>query len=318
MRRLLPVLAAALFATTAFAQGVEVAPLAAPDVFSGGSRDTGLGEDLWKGSSAELARRIMPTIGGKPLSPAGRLLALGEPLAANASVERIPNAAADPALAEVVAETALLTGADDRACQTEQAVAIGRGEVYWLRLRAYCQAIAGQTDAAQLTVTLAQEKARDPVFGRLMTALLVQAEPGDPSARNGLDTALSRRLGLTLPIPASADLPLVLVNEAGLQCAGRSCDLLAAALGQPVSGEARLGLFDGTGKSAAAPGRLAALQVAADRGLVGETGLIAVAILQDAPKTGLPPHDRAAVIRALVKVGLVQDARGLATEGAFE
>mgnify|MGYP001809726472 CR=1 FL=1 len=348
MRRLLPVLAAALLATTAFAQGVEVAPLAAPDVFSGGSRETGLGDDLWKGSSAELARRVMPTIGTKPLSPAGRmlavrllstganapdgagddralaaargraLLALGEPLAANASVERIPNAASDPALAEVVAETALLTGADERACQVEQAVAVGRSEIYWLRLRAYCQAIGGQADAAQLTVTLAQEKARDVVFGRLMTALLVQADPGAPSVRNGLETALSRRLGLALPAPASADLPLVLVNEAGLQCAGRLCELLSAALGEPVNGEARLGLFEGTGKSAAAPGRLAALQVAADRGLVGETGLIAVAILQDAPKTGLPAHDRASVIRALVKVGLVQDARGLATEGMFE
>ena len=75
--KLLPtLLAACLFATVAHGQGVEVAPLTAPDVFSGGARDTGLGSDLWKGASAELARRVMPTLGTKPLSPAARALAV--------------------------------------------------------------------------------------------------------------------------------------------------------------------------------------------------------------------------------------------------
>jgi hypothetical protein len=348
MKLLPPLLAACLIATAAYGQGVEVAPLTAPDVFSGGARDTGVGADLWKGASVQLLRRVLPTIGGKPLTPAGRalavrllstganapegagedralaaargraLLALGEPVLANGSVERIPNPTADPALAEIVAETALLTGADDRACRTEQAVTVGRGEAYWLRLRAFCQAIGGQTDAAQLTLTLAQEKARDAVFGRLMTALLVGSDPGAPSARNGLEAALSRRLNLALPTPVAPEAPTSLVGPAGLQCTGGPCTLYWAALSDTADGADRDEIFAGAGKSTTAPGRLAALQVAADRRLVGETGLIAVAILQDAPKTGLTPHDRAAVIRALVRVGLIEDARFLATEGALQ
>jgi hypothetical protein len=235
MKLIPPLLAACLIATAAFAppalaQGVEVAPLTAPDVFSGGARDTGLGAGLWKGSSAELARRVMPTIGTKPLSPAAKslavrllstganapdgaaedralaaargraLLSLGERAAANASVERIPNLAAEPALAEVAAETALLMEDPERACRIEQGVTVGRGEAYWLRLRAFCQAIAGQTEAAQLTLTLAQEKAKDPTFARLMGALLLGGDPGESSVRTGLEKALSIQLRLAPPV----------------------------------------------------------------------------------------------------------------------
>lgn len=345
MKLLPPLLAACLFATAAWAQGVEVTTLTAPDMFSGGARDTGLGADLWKGASAELAQRVMPTLGTKPLSPAARALAvrvlstganapdgagedrvlaaargrallnLGEPQAANASVERIPNLAAEPVLAEVAAEAALLTGADDRACLVEKGVTIGRGEIYWLRLRSYCQAIAGQADAAQLTLTLAQEKARDAAFGRLMTALLVQGDPGAPSVRTGLETALSRRLGLALPSPAPVPALIDVTGLDALLRAGPPGDLFAAALGEALDGAGRDALFAAPGKSTAAPGRLAALQLAADRGLAGETALIALAITQDAPKTGLLAHDRAAIIRALAKVGLRQDSRAFAFEG---
>lgn len=350
MKLLPPLLAAGLIAVAAapplaFGQGVEVAPLTAPDVFSGGVRDTGLGADLWKGSSAELARRVLPTLGTKPLSPAMRalavrllstganapdgaaedralaaararaLLALGEPVLANLSVERIPNLAAEPALAVIAAEAALLTGADDRACRIEQAVTAGRGELYWLRLRAFCQAIGGQPDAAQLSLTLAQEKARDPVLGRLMTALLVGGEPGAASARNGVEAALSRKLGLALPAPADSPPPVDVTGLDALLAAGPPGDLFAAALGSPVDGAGRDALFAAAGKTTAAPGRLLALQLAAERGLVGETALIVLAIAQDAPKTGLTPHDRAALIRALVRVDLTQDARALAFEG---
>lgn len=345
MKLFAPLLAACLLASTAYAQGVEVAPLTAPDVFSGGARDTGLGVDLWKGSSADLARRVMPTLGSRPLSPAGRalavrllstganapdgagedralaaarakaLLALGEPVSANLSVERIPNLAAEPALAEVAAEAALLTGADDRACRIEQGVTVGRGEAYWLRLRAYCQAVGGEADAAQLSLTLAQEKARDATYGRLMTALLVGGEPGAPSARNGVETALSRKLGLALPAPADSPPPMDVTGLDALLRAGVPGDLYAAALGESVDGAGRDALFAATGKSSAAPGRLIALQLAAERGLVGETALIVLAIAQDAPKTGLTAHDRAALIHALARVGLMQDARAFAFEG---
>ena len=50
--------AALALAGTATAQGVAVTPLAAPDLFSTGAGDTGLGADLWRGASAETFRTV--------------------------------------------------------------------------------------------------------------------------------------------------------------------------------------------------------------------------------------------------------------------
>ncbi len=87
---------------------------------------------------------------------------------------------------------------------------VGRGEIYWLRLRAYCQARTGQADAAQLTFTLAGEKAKDAVYARLMGATLAGVgDPGAASLRNGLDLALSRRLALDLEAARATASPAV-------------------------------------------------------------------------------------------------------------
>jgi hypothetical protein len=84
---------------------------------------------------------------------------------------------------------------------------VGRGGIYWLRLRAFCEARAGQVAAAQLTFTLARERGDDPVYDRLMGPILTGAgDPGPASLRNGLDYALSRQLKLDLA-PAVADAP---------------------------------------------------------------------------------------------------------------
>ncbi|MFN9926095.1 MAG: hypothetical protein ACK53I_04050, partial [Phenylobacterium sp.] len=93
-------------------------------------------------------------------------------------------------------------------CAIAQNLGAGRGETYWLRLRAFCQIEAGQTAQAQLTFDLAQTQARDAVYGRLMAAKLTGSAPGAASLRNGLDLALSRALALDLaparPSPAVA------------------------------------------------------------------------------------------------------------------
>ncbi|MDO9224378.1 MAG: hypothetical protein Q7U20_11795, partial [Caulobacter sp.] len=70
---LLAVLAMAASAP-AIAQ-VEVTPLAAPDYFSLGARDSGLPSDLWRGASPDLVRDLLPTLGRKPMSPAATALA---------------------------------------------------------------------------------------------------------------------------------------------------------------------------------------------------------------------------------------------------
>lgn len=209
---------------------VEVSRLGGLDLFSAGDKtDKSLGPDLWKDSSAEIARAVIPGIGTKPLSPAARrlavrllstganapagagndsalaaararaLLALGEPEAANVSVDRAPNLGASEPLSQVTAEAALLAGNDDKACAVADGLQTGRDGLYWIKLRPFCEAIAGKP-SAQLSLTLALEKAKDPVYARLMTALVAGAgDPGAASDRNGLERALSRRLNLTLP-----------------------------------------------------------------------------------------------------------------------
>ncbi|WP_293903776.1 hypothetical protein [Phenylobacterium sp.] len=215
---------------------VQVTALAAPDAFSASGRDTGLPAELWRGTPIELARTVLPVLAARPLSPAAAalarrvlatgapgpegsgadpalvgmranaLIALGDLTAAGAILERQAGLDRAPELARPVAERALLSGDNAKACATAEDLSVGRAEVYWLRLRAFCEAEAGKKDQAQLTLDLAQGQARDPIYGRLMAAKLTGAAPGAASLRNGLDYALSNSLGLDLgaakPAPA--------------------------------------------------------------------------------------------------------------------
>lgn len=209
--------------------GVEVTTIAAPDVFTTPGRDTGLAASLWRGASNKTVRAVLPLLSARALSPAGAALARrvlatgapgpsglgedagllgaratalmmqGDPKAAAAILSRAPGIDRNPDLAHAAAESALLASDDARACSVAQSLGSGRDDIYWLRLRAYCQAIGGQADQAQLTFDLAQTQAKDPVFGRLMGAKIAGVgDPGVASLRNGLDFALSRSLGLDL------------------------------------------------------------------------------------------------------------------------
>jgi hypothetical protein len=222
-------LAAAVVASAASAQPVAVAPLEAPDFFSAGARDTGLSANLWREASPQTLRAVLPLLAEKPLSPAARslavrvlatgargpggagedptlagariatLTALGDIPGASAILSRTAGVERSAPLARAAAEAALLAGDDQGACRIGESLAEGRGEVYWLRLRAYCRLMAGDAGAARLTFDLAQSQARDAVYGRLMGAKLAGAgDPGAASLRNGLDYALSRSLGLDL------------------------------------------------------------------------------------------------------------------------
>jgi hypothetical protein len=160
-------------------------------------------------AGAALARRVLATgapgpqgAGSDPALAGARasaLLAQGDARAAAAILARAPGVDRAPELAHAAAETALLAGDDARACAVAEGLSAGREEIYWLRLRTYCQAVAGQTGQAQLTFELAQAQAKDLVFARLMGAKLAGGgKPGAASLRNGLDYALSRSLGLDL------------------------------------------------------------------------------------------------------------------------
>ncbi|WP_372784084.1 hypothetical protein [Phenylobacterium sp.] len=279
-------------AAQAQAQGVEVTQLAAPDAFSTPGRDTGLPPTLWAGASARTAKTVLPLLAAKPLSPAAAALARrilatgapgprdmgrdpelaaaranalmfqGDPKAAARVLAHAPGLDRSSDLARAAAESVLLSGDDQRACQLAEGLTAGRDEVYWLKLRTYCQAIAGQTAQAQLTFDLVQAQVKDPTFTRLMSAKLAGGgNPGAASLRNGLDYALSKSLGLDLaaarPSPAvaaalSAGDPAPPVFDA----AGAAPEVapLAEALvrGEPVR-EALLGALTETAGSATDP-----------------------------------------------------------------
>jgi hypothetical protein len=212
------------------------------DLFSAG-RDAGLGADLWKGSSAAIARAVIPTLADKPLTPAAVglarrvlsaaatapegagtdadlaaarvrvLLALGDAPAVDAILDRTPGLAGNPALSQLAAEAALITDQPDKACRIGDGLSTGRQAVYWLRLRAYCQARQGRAAEAQLTFTLAGQEGADADYARLMGVVLVSAgAPGAASLRDGLDYALSRQLQLDLA-PALAGAPAAIAEH---------------------------------------------------------------------------------------------------------
>ena len=230
----LAALCALWLGSPASAQAVQVTPLAAPDFFSAGARETGLDAELWRGGSAETVRTVLPLLAAKPLSPASqalarRVLATGavgpgdagrDPALAAARINALiaqggakdasvilsrgSGLDRDPALAQAAAEAALLSGDDDGACAISDKLTVGREDIYWLRLRAYCQLRTGNSGSAQLTFDLAQSQGRDPVYGRLMGAKLAGGgDPGAASLRHGLDYALTRNLGLPVSGPAA-------------------------------------------------------------------------------------------------------------------
>lgn len=374
-------LVAALLATPAVAQ-VEVQPLAAPDYFSLGLSDTGLPQDLWRGTSPDIAKAVIPKLAAKPLTPAaarlarqvlstgamgpgdaGRdaalaaaradaLLDLGRPRAAWATLDRAQGLSDSPALSQAAAEAALFNGQDDAACRVAEQLVTGRGEPYWLRLRAYCQARAGQADAAELTLTLAG----DATTSRLVHAVLAGQGGGDASLRDGIDYALSKRLGLDLaavtkgvspaakaavesPDGDQADAPIegsrlaarlaaqqgreaeidalfVQASAAEAKARGRyqAALVIAAALGAPFTEaqRAQFAAFDVPAGSIAA-NRFAALDIAAGAGLKGETALLALDIATDGGAK-LKAADAARLVAALNRAGLTDAAIAFADE----
>jgi len=212
---------------------VQVQSLAPPDLFSTPAGETGLGGELWKDTAPDIFRDVLPKLAARPLSPAFAdlarrvlatganapstvgnepdmgaaralaLLAVGDAGGAGQVLDRAPGVSAHASLSLAAAEAALIKGEEDKACQIGEALTVDRGAAYWLRLRAFCQARAGQVDAAQLTFSLAQQQTRDADYTRLMTAVLNGAAPGATNLRNGINLALSRKLGLSLKTPAA-------------------------------------------------------------------------------------------------------------------
>jgi hypothetical protein len=332
--------ALALIAGPAAAQ-VQVVQLAAPDAFSTPGRDTGLPAELWAGTPVETARIVLPMLAAKPLSPAAAnlarrvlatgakgpdgstgdealagqrasaLIALGDVAAATRLMERAPGLERNAELSRAAAETALLSGDGARACTIANGLSTNRGDIYWLRLRAFCQAEAGQGAQAQLTFDLAQTQARDAVYGRLMAAKLSGAAPGAASARNGLDLALSRALNLDLAAVKPA--PAVAAALSGAEPATPTFDTavidaeiggLGAAVREGMPPEAGVSALIAAAAEAAEPKQRARLQAAA---------LLVASLAND-----LPGPDRAKIAGFAVPEGKAPAGRNAALDAASD
>jgi hypothetical protein len=270
---------------------VQTAPLQAPDLFSADAgKSTGLPVDLWKGASFDLVRMVIPMAAVKPMSPAagafaarvmstsasgpdgggsdadlaaarvGVVLSQGDALGARTMLEHTPGVRQSAALSQIAAEADLVLGREDEACSLNDTLAVGKDAPYFRRLRAYCLVRAGDKAGAQLAYDLTEEQARDDIYKRLMSA----AASGAPAAgqqaslRNGLEYALSKRLGLDL-VPAldrawvpiavalarDSSAPAPIQAAAAARLARRQADLSQASTLNPVVREAAQSLADG-------------------------------------------------------------------------
>jgi hypothetical protein len=269
---------------------VQAAPLQAPDLFSSDAgQPTGIPGDLWKGSSLDLARTVIPMAVTRPMSPAAQafavrvmstaanapdgggadaelaaariyvVLSLGDPIGARTMLEHTPGVRQSAYLSQVAAEADLVLGREDEACTLGDNLVAGKDTPYFRRLRAYCLFKAGDKAGAQLAYDLTEEQAKDDVYKRLMGAAVSGVSTGiQPSLRNGLEYALSRRMGLDLtPALDRAWAPVVTMvardpqAQASVQAAAaariarRQADMNRASSLNPAVRDAALSVADG-------------------------------------------------------------------------
>lgn len=212
---------------------IETGALPAPDLWGAAIDDVGQSGDRapWRGADAVLAGAVLSdpsplpsraldealtatlSRGASAPDGAGRddalaaaryrwLLARGRLAGVAAALARTSRVDESEALSRVRADTLLLIGDENGACETGRALKSGREGEYWLRLRAFCELAAAMPAAAQATLDLWRQRGgRDAGFDRLAGALAIGADPGKAALGDAMQRALSSRAGLD-PSPA--------------------------------------------------------------------------------------------------------------------
>ena len=113
----------------------------------------------------------------------------------------------DPSTGQALASADLLTGRDSQACARGASLQSEREDVFWVKLRAFCYAVAGERDAADLTYGLLRDRGallpRDEAF---LGALVIGFVPDKPLQPNSaLELAIVRQLGQPMVAGLSAD-----------------------------------------------------------------------------------------------------------------
>lgn len=215
--------------------GPAIAPAAPVDVVGAtegntvGLLDAGdLGDDLWSGSqrgrlvdllqdgalatadpaARDLARRIVLTRADAPDGEAKRTLISVriEQLLKAGLIDEAGQLAAksrldDADFARVQANALLYGGRSEAVCADQTATRLTSGELFWVELRAYCAAIAGDDTLTELTMAALGAMGGDPAFATLFEdvtehKILIPTEFPQPTA---LHAYLLRQLNLPLP-----------------------------------------------------------------------------------------------------------------------
>ncbi len=217
-------------AQVALPEQVETAQIST-DAFSTGTLDrlTGaLPPTLWQGSDGQTLEYLLTQLPTRPSSPSlgetmkrvllspgpgpqdaaaslggKKLLALARAGFAEEArtVASISTASrGDPWTGQAEAVADLLSGDALAACQRNANLSSGRDELFWVRLRAYCYAQAGELDAADLTLgVLRDQGALGTSDEQFLLAVVTGATPKSPIAvENALQYAISRTLDLPL------------------------------------------------------------------------------------------------------------------------
>lgn len=191
-----------------------------------------------------------PALGGKKLVALARA-GFWEEARTVASLSSAPRS--DPHVAQALATADLLDGAVGEACKRSAALASGRDAPYWVKLRVLCLSIAGQTDAADLTLSLLREQgflsdADAAILGWSVSGAAPKTPPGP---QNALHLAALKRLEAPIRVgdlgAADAGVLKAIARDAAIEPAARvEAAMRGAAMGaiSPAELTAIFGSFD--------------------------------------------------------------------------
>ncbi|GGY40628.1 hypothetical protein [Parvularcula lutaonensis] len=220
-----------------------------------------LGRDLWDGATAEeiadqlrnvptsyedpvkrlILRRVLLSPGNGPDGADADLAGLkllraaeaGYVMEAGALAELMPGLVVQPSLSRIVAMRDLYKLQFDQACARGANLREGRQQPFFVRLRAFCYIHAGETPAAELTISLAREEGvLSPGDEQMYANLFARSVPNE-FPRSALQYAAYRKLGgLFAPTDIPDVTPAVaaaIVYDRGLSTPTRSAALVRAA-----------------------------------------------------------------------------------------
>ncbi len=152
------------------------------------------------GNAVSQSNSALQNLGGKKLLALVNAGFIGE-VQTIASLSDAPQG--DPFVGKALALADLLNRNETQACQRGAAITEQGGDPFWLKLRAFCYVVAGERDAADLTMSILRDQGAVTVQDdEFLTAMITGAVPAKPlHPKTALQLAVVRHL--EIPIVAS-------------------------------------------------------------------------------------------------------------------